>query len=211
VCLLNDDTEVITADWLDEMVGQLLVPGVGAVGAKLYYPDGRIQHGGVIVGLGGVAGHSHRMSDRLAPGYYGRLLVAQSLSAVTGACMVVRRQAWDEVGGFEEENLAIAFNDVDFGLRLRQAGWRVVWTPHATLYHHESITRGPDDVGHRVHGFAKEIQFVKDRWGESLLHDPAYNPNLTLDTEDFALAWPPRVSYRGTTDLSVTIRDTSDR
>jgi glycosyltransferase involved in cell wall biosynthesis len=196
VCLLNDDTEVITADWLDEMVGQLLVPGVGAVGAKLYYPDGRIQHGGVIVGLGGVAGHSHRMSDRLAPGYYGRLLVAQSLSAVTGACMVVRRQAWEEVGGLEEENLAIAFNDVDFGLRLRRAGWRVVWTPHATLYHHESISRGPDDVGHRVAAFAKEIQFVKDRWGESLLNDPAYNPNLTLDTEDFALSWPPRVSYR---------------
>jgi len=196
VCLLNDDTEVIAGDWLDEMVGQLLLPGVGAVGAKLYYPDGRIQHAGVIVGLGGVAGHSHRMCDRLAPGYCGRLLVAQNLSAVTGACMVVRREAWDQVGGLDEENLAIAFNDVDFGLRLRQAGWRVVWTPYATLYHHESISRGPDDIGPRVHGFAKEIQFIKSRWGESLLHDPFYNPNLTLDTEDFALSWPPRVSYR---------------
>ena len=196
LCLLNDDTEVIAGDWLDEMVSQLLMPGVGAVGAKLFYPDGRIQHAGVIVGLGGVAGHSHRMSDRLAPGYCGRLLVAQNLSAVTGACMVVRREAWDQVGGLEEENLAIAFNDVDFGLRLRQAGWRVVWTPFATLYHHESVSRGPDDVGPRIHGFAKEIEFIKERWGESLLHDPFYNPNLTLDSEDFALAWPPGVSYR---------------
>jgi glycosyltransferase involved in cell wall biosynthesis len=196
LCLLNDDTEVIAEDWLTEMVGQLLMPGVAAVGAKLFYGDGRIQHGGVIVGLGGVAGHSHRMSDRLAPGYCGRLLVAQNLSAVTAACMVVRREAWDEVGGLEEEHLAIAFNDVDFCLRLRQAGWRVVWTPHAALYHHESISRGPDDVGIRVHAFAKEIQFVKDRWGESLLHDPAYNPNLTLDSENFDLAWPPGVSYR---------------
>ncbi len=196
VCLLNDDTEVIAEDWLTEMVGQLLMPGVGAVGAKLFYPDGRLQHGGVIVGLGGVAGHSHRMSDRLAPGYCGRLLVAQNLSAVTAACMAVRREAWDQVGGLEEENLAIAFNDVDFCLRLREAGWRIVWSPHATLYHHESVSRGPDDVGYRVHEFAKEIQYVKGRWGDSLLRDPAYNPNLTLDTEDFSLSWPPRVSYR---------------
>ena len=196
LCLLNDDTEVIAEDWLTEMVGHVLMSGVGAVGAKLLYPDGRIQHGGVIVGLGGVAGHSHRMSDRLAPGYCGRLLVAQNLSAVTAACMLVRREAWDQVGGLEEENLAVAFNDVDFCLRLRQAGWRIIWTPHATLYHHESVSRGPDDVGFRVHEFAKEIQFIKSRWGDSLLHDPAYNPNLTLDIEDFSLSWPPRVTYR---------------
>ncbi len=129
LCLLNDDTEVIAEDWLTEMVGHLLMPGVGAVGAKLFYADGRLQHGGVIVGLGGVAGHSHRMSDRLAPGYCGRLLVAQNLSAVTGACMVVRRQAWEQLGGLEEDHLAIAFNDVDFGLRLREAGWRVGLDP----------------------------------------------------------------------------------
>ena len=196
LCLLNDDTEVISEDWLDEMVSQLLMPGVGAVGAKLYYPDGRIQHGGVIVGIGSVAGHAHRMSDRLSPGYCGRLLVAQNFSAVTGACMVVRRPVWDQVGGLDEEHLAIAFNDVDFGLRLRQAGWRVVWTPHATLYHHESVSRGTETAAARVRGYGEEVRYMQSHWGEVMKRDPAYNPNLTAETEDFALAWPPRVSYR---------------
>jgi GT2 family glycosyltransferase len=196
LCLLNDDTEVITKDWLEEMIGQLFQPGVGAVGAKLYYPDGRIQHAGVILGIGGVAGHSHRASDRLAAGYFGRLLMAQNLSAVTGACMVVRREAWTEVGGLEEENLAVAFNDVDFGIRLRQAGWRVVWTPEAELFHHESISRGPDTVGERLHDSHKEVAYVEATWSTVLRSDPAYNPNLSLVTEDFSLAWPPRASYR---------------
>jgi O-antigen biosynthesis protein len=196
LCLLNDDTEVIAEEWLTEMVGHLLQPGVGAVGAKLYYPDGRIQHGGVIVGIGAVAGHAHRMSDRLSPGYCGRLLSAQNFSAVTGACMLVRRQAWEEVGGLDEENLAIAFNDVDFGLRLRRAGWRVVWTPHATLYHHESVSRGSDTVDARAHGYGQEVDFMQRQWGPAMRRDPCYNPNLTADSEDFALAWPPRVSYR---------------
>jgi glycosyltransferase involved in cell wall biosynthesis len=196
LCLLNDDTEVIAEEWLDEMVGHLLLPDVGAVGAKLYYSDGRIQHGGVIVGIGDVAGHAHRMSDRLSPGYCGRLLLAQNFSAVTGACMVVRREAWDQVGGLDEVNLAVAFNDVDFGLRLRQAGWRVVWTPHATLYHHESTSRGTDTADARVGAYGKEVDYMQSRWGDSLKMDPAYNPNLTAESEDFALAWPPRVSYR---------------
>lgn len=195
LCLLNDDTEVITGDWLDELVSQLLVPGVGSVGAKLLYPDGRIQHGGVIVGIGDVAGHAHRMSDRLSPGYCGRLLVAQSFSAVTGACMVVRREAWDQVGGLDEKNLAIAFNDVDFGLRLGEAGWRVVWTPYAMLYHHESISRGTETRAARISGYSQEVLYMQRHWGETLKKDPAYNPNLTVQTEDFALAWPPRVSY----------------
>jgi O-antigen biosynthesis protein len=196
LCLLNDDTEVITESWLDEMVGHLLMPTVGAVGAKLLYPDGRIQHGGVIVGVGDVAGHAHRMSDRLSPGYCGRLLVAQNFSAVTGACMVVRRQAWNQVGGLDETHLAVAFNDVDFGLRLRQAGWGVVWTPHATLYHHESVSRGTETATARVPIYRQEVDYMQTRWAEAMRHDPAYNPNLTAETEDFALAWPPRVSYR---------------
>jgi GT2 family glycosyltransferase/cyclopropane fatty-acyl-phospholipid synthase-like methyltransferase len=195
ICLLNDDTEVMSSDWLGEMVGHALQPGVGAVGAKLYYDDGRIQHAGVVLGILGVAGHSHRMTDRLAPGYFGRLMVAQNLSAVTAACVVVRREAWESVGGLDEENLAVAFNDVDFCLRLREAGWRVVWTPQAELFHHESVSRGPDTHGPRVEGFAREGDYMQERWGPSVLrHDPFYNPNLSLDAEDFSLAWPPRVS-----------------
>jgi len=196
VCLLNDDTEVISGDWLTEMVGHVLQPGVGAVGAKLYYDNGRIQHAGVILGILGVAGHSHRMFDRLESGYFGRLQVAQNVSAVTAACVVVRRSAWEHVGGLDEANLAVAFNDVDFCLRLREAGWGVVWTPNAELFHHESISRGPDDQGHRVSEFAREGDYMQKRWGPSVLRfDPFYNPNLSLDAEDFSLAWPPRVGY----------------
>ncbi len=196
VCLLNDDTEVIAGDWLTELVGQVLQPGVGAAGAKLYYDDGRIQHAGIVLGMLGVAGHSHRLFDRLSSGYFGRLQVAQNLSGVTAACIVVRREAWDQVGGFDEQNLPIAFNDVDFGLRLREAGWGIVWSPYAELFHHESISRGPDDIGHRAAAFAGEVDYMQRRWGPEVLRsDPYYNPNLSLCAEDFSLAWPPRVSY----------------
>ena len=196
VCLLNDDTEVIAGDWLSELVGQVLQPGVGAAGAKLYYDDGRIQHAGVILGMLGVAGHSYRLFDRLSSGYFGRLHLAQHLSGVTAACMVVRREAWDQVRGLDEVNLPIAFNDVDFGIRLREAGWGIVWSPYAELFHHESVSRGPDDVGPRAAEFAREAEYVQKRWGpEVLRHDPYYNPNLSIVAEDFSLAWPPRVSY----------------
>jgi len=196
ICLLNDDTEVIGGDWLTELVGHVLQPGIGAAGAKLYYDDGRIQHAGVVVGMLGVAGHSHRFFDRLSAGYFGRLQVAQNLSGVTAACMVVRREAWNEVGGLDEENLPIAFNDVDFGLRLREAGWGIVWSPYAELFHHESISRGPDDVGPRASDFASEVDYMQRRWGPGVLRaDPYYNPNLSLCAEDFSMAWPPRVSY----------------
>ncbi len=197
VCLLNDDTEVISENWLTEMVGHVLQPGVGAVGAKLYYEDGRIQHGGVVLGIHGVAAHSYRLFDRLSSGYFGRLQLAQHISAVTAACMVVRREAWDEVGGLDEQNLPIAFNDVDFCLRLRQAGWGVVWSPYAELYHYESISRGSDFVGPRAAEFAREVDFMEKRWTPQVLrNDPYYNPNLSLCAEDFSLAWPPRASYR---------------
>lgn len=196
VCLLNDDTEVIAGDWLTELVGHVLQPGVGAAGAKLYYDDGRIQHAGVVLGIQGVAGHAYRLFDRLSSGYFGRLQLAQHLSGVTAACVVVRRQAWHEVGGLDEENLPIAFNDVDFGLRLREAGWGIVWSPYAELFHHESVSRGPDDSGPRATEFAREVSYMQARWGpEVLRYDPYYNPNLSLVAEDFSLAWPPRVSY----------------
>ena len=194
LCLLNDDTEVVAGNWLTEMVGQLFQPDVGAVGAKLYYDEGTIQHAGVVLGVGGVAGHAYRRAPASSTGQMGRLLLAQTMSAVTGACMAVRRQAWEDVGGLEEDHLAVAFNDVDFCLRLREAGWHVVWTPAAELLHHESVSRGSETK--RRAAFAAEERYMRWRWGEALRHDPAYNPNLTLVSEDFSLAWPPRVSYR---------------
>jgi O-antigen biosynthesis protein len=191
ICLLNDDTEIVVPHWLDEMVGQLLQPRVGAVGAKLLYDDGRIQHAGIVLGMGGVAGHPGRRTDGSSPGFAGRLDVARTVSAVTGACMVVRRTAWEEVGGLEEEHLAVAFNDVDLCLRLGEAGWRVVCTPFAELVHHESISRGSED--HRLKEFGAENDYMRARWGLKLRTDPAYNPNLSLATEDGSLAWPPRI------------------
>jgi GT2 family glycosyltransferase len=196
LCLLNDDTEVIAEDWLDELVAQVMQPGVGAAGAMLTYDDGRVQHAGVILGVGGVAGHAHRGADRLEWGYTARLHTPRSVSAVTGACLAVRRAAWEELGGLDEEHLPVAFNDIDFCLRLSAHGWRVVFTPFAELIHHESASRGPDTHGPAAARLAVESRFMHGRWGELLRHDPYYNPNLTLISEDSALAWPPRVSLR---------------
>jgi glycosyltransferase involved in cell wall biosynthesis len=194
VCLLNDDTEVIGSDWLTEMVGQLSQPGIGAVGAKLYYGDGRVQHAGVILGVHGVAAHAHRNFDRLSTGYFGHLQLAHRMSGVTAACMVVRREAWRQVGGFDEASLPNVLNDVDLCLRLRQAGWDIVWTPYAELFHHESTSRGIDNEGPQAEEFARAVAVMETRWGmEGLRNDPHYSPNLSLDAEDFSLAWPPRI------------------
>ena len=193
VCLLNDDCEVMTPDWLDQMVGQIIQDRVGAVGAKLYYENGTVQHAGVILGIGGVGGHVHRGIDRLDIGYWGRAALPQHVSAVTAACMLVRREAWDEVGGLNEERLGIGYNDVDFCLKLGRAGWKVVWTPFAELVHHESATRGPDTEGENLARLNIEGRYMKAEWGPQLLNDPAYNPNLTLAREDFGLAEPPRL------------------
>lgn len=192
VCLLNDDCEVTDSEWLSELVGQVMQEGVGVAGAKLLYPDRRIQHAGVVLGLDSVAGHVHRLSDRMASGHGGRLHLPQTFSAVTAACMVVRRGVWNQVGGLDEEHLPIAFNDVDFCLRVREAGWRIVWTPFAELIHHESATRG-EDTGPRAEGFAHECAYMKSRWGRELRCDPAYNPNLSLQSEGPELAFPPRL------------------
>ncbi|HEY5026287.1 MAG TPA: glycosyltransferase [Acidimicrobiales bacterium] len=197
ICLLNDDTEVISEDWLTEMVGHISQPGIGAVGAKLYYDDGRVQHGGIVLGIHGVAAYSYRFSGRLSPGYSGRLQLAQHMSAVTAACMAVRREAWDQVGGLDEQNLPGAFHDVDFCLRLRQSGWGIVWTPYAELFHHKPIGRGTDDTEPRAEDLSREFTYMQNRWGpQVLLHDPYYNPNLSLEAGDFSLAGPPRASYR---------------
>ncbi|MFC4161791.1 glycosyltransferase [Chitinimonas lacunae] len=190
LCLLNNDIEAISPDWLAEMVSQALRPGVGAVGARLWFDNDTLEHAGVIL-VGGVAGHAHRHLPRGHAGHGGRALALQRFSAVTAACLVVRRDRYEEVGGLDE-GLAVAFNDVDFCLKLDRAGYRNLWTPHAELYHHESLSRGYEDNPEKRARFDAEIAQMQARWGETLLSDPAYNPNLTFVREDFGLAWPPR-------------------
>jgi GT2 family glycosyltransferase len=193
--LLNDDVEVLDGGWLGEMVTQAQKSGVGIVGAKLNYPNGTIQHAGVTLGIFGVAGHIHRGVDRFDLGYFGDLALTRRVSAVTGACMLVRRKVWEDLGGLDAEQLAIAFNDIDFCLRALEAGWAVIWTPFAELIHHESISRGRDDLGPRADEFRREVAYMESRWMHLLRNDPAYNPNLSLLSEHAELAWPPRVSY----------------
>jgi GT2 family glycosyltransferase len=191
VCFLNNDTEVISADWLEEMVSLAVREGIGAVGAMLYYPDNTMQHAGVVLGLGGIASHAHRGQRRGMPGNYGRAALTQTMSAVTAACMVLRKTAFDAVGGFDE-SLAVAYNDVDLCLRLGAKGFRNVWTPFAELYHFESISRGDDLQGENRPRFLAESQAMRDRWQGLLTADPYYNPNLSLTRADLWLAYPPR-------------------
>ncbi|SBV37056.1 Putative glycosyl transferase, family 2 (modular protein) [uncultured Stenotrophomonas sp.] len=177
--LVNNDIEVISADWMEEMVAHAMRPDVGAVGAMLYYPDDTIQHAGVLVGLCGVAGHIGSRHPRGSQGYFGRLLLAQELTAVTAACLLVRKSVYDEVGGLDER-LRVAFNDVDLCLRIRRKGYRNLWTPFAELYHHESASRGLEDNPVKQARFMSEVEFMRKRWGDALQGDPAYNPNLSL-------------------------------
>jgi len=193
LCLLNNDIEIIESDWLKTMVSLAIRPGTGAVGAKLLYPDHRIQHAGVILGLGGVAGHAYLLKDENYPGQMGRALLTQNYSAVTAACMVVEKTKYEQVGGLNENELKIAFNDIDFCIRLIQVGYRNVWTPEAKLIHHESVSRGYEDTIEKQKRFKSEIDYMKETWGELLENDPAYNPNLSLDHEAFTLAFPPRI------------------
>jgi GT2 family glycosyltransferase len=190
---INNDIEVIEPNWLNEMVGQVVQPGVGAVGAKLLYPDGRIQHAGVIVGLGGVAGHSHKYFPRYDFGYFCRLQLTYNVSCVTAACMLILKKVFQEVHGFDEVNLTVAFNDVDLCLKIREAGYSIVWTPYAELYHHESASRGSDEAPAKVERATQEQEYMKKRWGDLLSTDPYYSPNLTLDDENYAIGFPPRV------------------
>ena len=194
VCLLNNDIEVLTPGWLAEMLSLAQQPDVGAVGAKLLYPDGSLQHGGVIVGIGGVAGHAHKNFKTHAPGYIGRARLIQEFSAVTGACLLVKREAYLAVGGLDEKRLPVAFNDVDFCLKLKEHGYRNIWTPHAMLYHHESVSRGIDDDPKKQARFGKEADYMRYRWERIIRHDPSYSPNLSVHNEHFGLAFPPRVS-----------------
>jgi glycosyltransferase involved in cell wall biosynthesis len=194
LCFLNNDIEIISEGWLSEMVSHAVRADIGAVGAKLLYPNGKIQHAGIITGLGGVAGHAFKSSSGEDRGYMSRLMVLQNYSAVTGACLVIEREKFLEVGGFDEMNLPVAFNDVDLCLKLLKAGYRNLWTPFATLYHHESATRGDDLAPDKIAQFTEWNDFMKQKWGALLKEDPAYNPNFTLEYEDFSLAWPPRIN-----------------
>ena len=184
---LNNDTEVINSDWIESMLEFASRSDVGAVGAKLLYPDATLQHAGVILGIGGVAGHSHKYFPTNSFGYFGRLVIPQNLSAVTAACVMIPRSIFEVVGGFDE-GYALAFNDVDLCLKIRSKGKLIVWTPHAELYHYESKTRGYEDTSEKQLRFKSEIDKFQERWGGILSDgDPYYNPNLSLTKEDFSL------------------------
>ena len=188
VGLVNNDIEVISPEWLTEMVSHAIRPEIGVVGAKLLYPDYKIQHAGVVIGIGGVAGHSHKYFSDDSHGYFSRLSLVQNYSAVTAACFLVRKEIFTEVGGLDQLNLKIAFNDIDFCLRVSKAGYRNLWTPYAKLFHHESISRGTEDTPEKQARFNQEVEFMKMKWGNLLQCDPFYSPNLTLVHEDFSLA-----------------------
>ncbi len=184
--LLNNDVEIITSEWIEEMLMFAQRPDVGAVGAMLYFPDDTVQHGGVIVGLGGVADHAHKGFPRGAAGYMNRLAVAQNYSAVTAACLLIRRNVFREIGGFDTA-YQVAFNDVDLCMRIGEAGYHIVWTPYAELYHYESKSRGLDETRERYFRYAGEVEHFQKRWVHRLVQgDPCYNRNLTQMLTDFS-------------------------
>ncbi|MFP3797512.1 glycosyltransferase [Paraburkholderia sp. SIMBA_027] len=193
---INNDIEIIHPDWLLEMVTQLSQPNVGAVGAKLYYANDTIQHAGVVLGLYGVAAHGHRHFPRNTIGYFGRPMLVQNMTAVTAACMLVRKDVFDRVGGYDEVNLTVGYNDVDLCLKIREAGYDIVYTPFAELYHLESISRGANLSAAQIERDARERAYMMSRWGDVIAHDPFYSPNLTIAGENYGLAFPPRANKR---------------
>ena len=195
LAFLNNDIEIVEPGWLQEMVSHAARPDIGAVGAKLYYPNGNIQHAGVTTGIGGVAGHLYKQAPGDTAGRYGETILTHAVTAVTAACMVVRRSVFLEAGGFNEIHLAVAFNDVDLCLRLFALGYRNIFTPFAELVHHESATRGADDLDPEKRArFRNETQYMLKQWAEILAHDPFFNPNRSLDIIP-KFAGPPRRPY----------------
>ena len=190
VLLLNNDIEVVSEEWLSEMASQAMRPRVGAVGVKLLYPDDTVQHAGVVLGVGGIAGHSHKYYANDQPGYFDHLRITTNCAAVTGACLMVKKAKFLEVGGFDEA-LPVAFNDVDFCIKLLKAGYYNLCLSHLTLYHHESQTRGPEDTVEKQIRFRGEIELMKARWGSLLKNDPFYSPHLTRECEDFSICVDP--------------------
>lgn len=194
ILLLNNDIEIMDGGWLAELVSHAVRPDIGAVGAKLVYANGRLQHGGVVLGVGGVADHLLTGVSGDDPGPFGMLALVRTVGAVTAACMALRREVWDMVGGMDEENLAVAFNDVDLCLRIRNHGLRILWTPFAKLKHIESASRGIEIRGEKAQRFQQEGNWMKMRWKKMLINDPYYNKNYSIDDAHCHLATPPRVA-----------------
>ena len=194
VLFLNNDTEVITPEWLEGMVEQVQRSSIGAVGAKLLYPDNTIQHAGVVLGIGDIAGHSHKAFPKDHAGYVGQLATINNYSAVTGACLMCRKEVFNKLGQFDEK-LVVAYNDVDLCLRMLEKGYRNVYLPHVVLYHHESKSRGYEDTPEKALRHQREVQKMRKKWGEILTNDPCYNPNLSNKREDY--------SFRITTHLKI--------
>ena len=187
ILLLNNDTEIINDDCLSDMLSICQREEVGIVGARLYYPDDTIQHAGVVIGFGGIAGHTFIGQPRFEPGYFARAMCTQDYSAVTAACMMTKKNVFEEVGGLTEE-FKVAFNDIDYCMKVRKLGKLVVYDAFAELYHYESKSRGLEDTPEKVARFNSEIERFRDRWEDILEKgDPYYNPNLTLDKSDFSL------------------------
>jgi O-antigen biosynthesis protein len=203
LALLNNDLEMTDPDWLREMVSHAVRKDVGAVGAKLFYPNGKIQHAGVFIGPQGLAGHSWHGYPGKSVGYFANALLTRSVAAVTAACLVVAKSKFDQAGGLDADNLPVAYNDVDFCLRLVELGYRNVWTPFATLIHHESISRGTEDTVLKQLRSKREVAYFRKRWKHVAENDPCYNPNLTLDFADFRMAdrsrrIPPWLAFKET-------------
>jgi glycosyltransferase involved in cell wall biosynthesis len=189
LCLLNDDTEVITENWLEEMVGHIIQKNIGIVGAKLLFPNKTIQHAGVIIGLmNGAAGHILSHEEDLDINGFGRGHIAQNFSAVTGACMLIRKTIFEKVGGLDEEFLKVTFNDIDLCLKVKSKGYDIVWTPYAKLYHKESASRGYDDTIEKQNLSKYESKIFIERWKNFIKHDPAFNPNLSLKSTKYEIA-----------------------
>lgn len=187
IVLLNNDIEVISENWIEEMLMYAQRDRTGAVGCMLYYPDDTVQHAGVIVGIGGIAGHSHKHFKRGEKGYCDRMAAVQNMSAVTAACMMTSRKCFEEVGGLDEQ-LKVAFNDIDYCMKLRKAGYDIIFTPFAEMYHYESISRGYEDTSAKEARFRSEVNYFMDKWGDVIRRgDPYYNPHLTLRYEDFSM------------------------
>ncbi|WP_025564757.1 glycosyltransferase family 2 protein [Psychromonas sp. SP041] len=188
--LLNNDIEVISPDWLTEIVSQLMRPSTGCVGAKLYFPNDTIQHAGVILSLGGCAGHGHKHYKRTDTGYMNRLKLVQNYGAVTGACLGIRKDVFEQVDGLNEKSLAVAYNDVDLCLKVRTAGYFNIWSPYIELYHHESVSRPSDFESDQHQRYLSELDYMKKTWQLSNYIDPAYSPWLTILTENFSYENP---------------------